>query len=256
MKTFFTIVIAFCLAFPVMSQNGLPSATVDSSFHIYLLMGQSNMAGRGKVNEEEKVNPQVLVLNKEKQWVIAKDPLHFDKPNIVGVGPGLSFGKAMVEPGIKIGLIPCAVGGTSIQLWKPGAFDDRTNTHPWDDAIVRIEEGMRYGVVKGVIWHQGESDSSPEKAVNYLVDLNDLIKRIRTLVGNETLPFVAGELGQYKELYQNINRELEKLPASIVHTGLARSQDLTAKEDGVHFNTASAQEFGKRYAAVMKELID
>lgn len=81
---------------------------------LYLLIGQSNMAGRGKVDEESKqIHPRVFMLNKDGQWVPATDPLHFDKPS-AGVGPGLAFGKALAEaaPEVRIGLIPCAVGGT------------------------------------------------------------------------------------------------------------------------------------------------
>ncbi|MEO6844256.1 MAG: sialate O-acetylesterase, partial [Ginsengibacter sp.] len=83
-----------------MSQiNNGPSQTntVDSSFDLYLLIGQSNMSGRGVVTEKfkEEGDPNVFMLTKENTWVPAKNPLHFDKPTIVGVGPGLSFGIAM-----------------------------------------------------------------------------------------------------------------------------------------------------------------
>src|SRR4051812_14989741 len=71
----------------------------DQKFHLYILMGQSNMAGRGPLTEEFKKdsNLHVLMLNKGLKWVIAKHPLHFDKPSVAGVGPGLSFGIKMAE---------------------------------------------------------------------------------------------------------------------------------------------------------------
>ncbi len=75
---------------------------------IYLLLGQSNMAGRGPVTDanRDEHNDRVYMLNKDGQWVIAKHPLHFDK-SVAGVGPGLAFGITMAhaKPGVKIGLI-------------------------------------------------------------------------------------------------------------------------------------------------------
>jgi hypothetical protein len=103
-----------------------------------LLIGQSNMAGRGTVEPEDlKVHPPVLTLNKDNEWVPAVDPIHFDKKQ-AGVGPGRSFGIAMAErdPTVRIGLIPCAVGGTSIRKWRPGAEDLKTHTHPYDTCSI------------------------------------------------------------------------------------------------------------------------
>ena len=59
---------------------------------IYILAGQSNMAGRGIVEEQDKkIDTRVFSMNSSKQWVPAIDPLHYDK-NIAGVGPGKAFG--------------------------------------------------------------------------------------------------------------------------------------------------------------------
>src|SRR5690606_30398343 len=124
----------------------------DKNTHIYILMGQSNMAGRGKITEEYKnqQHGRVIMLNKENEWVQAKHPLHFDKPKAAGVGLGLTFGISMAEayPGVTIGLVPCAVGGTTIAKWSPGGYDSVTNTHPYDDALLRIKEAMKKGQIK------------------------------------------------------------------------------------------------------------
>ena len=233
------------------------TVTVDPKFEIYILMGQSNMAGRGKVTDEYKaVDPRVLMLNRANEWVTAAHPLHFDK-TVAGVGPGLSFGIAMAEasPGKKIGLIPCAVGGTSINKWVPGAYDPATNTHPWDDAEKRIREGMKYGVIKGVIWHQGEGDSNPDSAKVYLDKLEKLISRVRREVGKKRLPFVAGELGRYKDGYRTINEVIVNLPKKVSRTAVVSSEGLVHNGDGTHFDSPSADEFGKRYAKAMIRLV-
>ena len=236
---------------------GQSSSSVDANMDIYLLLGQSNMAGRGKLTDEYKAmsDPRVLMLNKAGEWVAAKHPLHFDKP-VAAVGPGLSFGITMADasPGKKIGLIPCAVGGTSINKWVPGAFDPSTKTHPWDDAEIRIREGMKRGVVKGVIWHQGEADSNADSSAVYLDRLSKLIARIRKLVNNDKLPFVAGELGKYEPNYKYINEVLLGLPKKVRYTSVASSEGFVHNGDNVHFDSPSADEFGKRYAKGMREL--
>lgn len=253
--TLFLLGFLLMMTRPVSAQSDTPPESVDSSFFIYLVMGQSNMAGRGKVEGKyaRMKHRRVFMMDKNQEWVKARHPVHFDKPRIVGVGPALTFGIQMAKAHKKkkIGLVPCAVGGTSIQHWKPGAYDDRTDTHPWDDAVVLVKEVMKDGVIKGVIWHQGESDSAPEKAAHYLDDLKDLIQRIRDLVDDPDLPFVAGQLGRYKDQYQNVNKVLEKLPEEVFFTAVASSDGLTPKEDGVHFDARSADLLGRRMAEQM-----
>lgn len=226
---------------------------------IYLLMGQSNMAGRGIVSDEFKhvQNSRVLMLNASNEWTIAKNPTHFDKPKVSGVGPGLSFGITLADTYLKdtIYLVPCAVGGTAIAKWEPGAFDKNTNTHPYDDALMRIKEAMKKGKITGAIWLQGESDSNPKSAAVYLAKLNTLIARIRSLTNNPKLPFVVGELGQYRENYKLINDELHKLPVTTANTGIVTSEGLTHKGDTTHFDAPSATIYGTRFAKGMLKLI-
>jgi hypothetical protein len=230
----------------------------DPNFHIYILMGQSNMSGRGILTEEfeRMADVNVVMLNKDQQWVPAKHPLHFDKPKMVAVGPGLSFGITMARksPNVKIGLVPCAVGGSSIEVWQPGAYYESTKSHPYDDALARIKKAMRAGIVKGVLWHQGESNSSAEGAEKYLTQLKKLIENLRAEVHNKNLPFVAGELGRYREKYKYVNDELHKLPASVRYTAIASSEGLTHKGDGTHLDALSAKILGERLAEKMLEI--
>lgn len=232
--------------------------TVDSSFDLYLLIGQSNMSGRGVIIEKfkEEGNPNLFMLTKDNKWVPAKNPLNFDKPKIVGVGPGISFGIAMekANPTHKIGLIPCAVGGTSIDTWKPGSYDEDTKTHPYDDMLLHLQAALKSGVLKGVLWLQGESDSDPEKAAVYLTKLKTLIKQLRNVTGIPNLPFVAGQLGRYREEYQNINNVLKELPNQVAYSAVASSKDLTDKGDKTHFTSESQEKMGERMAKQMKEL--
>jgi hypothetical protein len=142
---------------------------VDSNFHLYLLIGQSNMAGRGVSDAESKMkNPKILMLDSLNNWVTATDPVHFDKPS-AGVGPGISFAKEMLAENkiISIGFIPCAFGGSPIKVWEPGAVYLKV-FHPYDDALKRTRLAMQQGVVKGILWHQGESDNDSIRAAHYM----------------------------------------------------------------------------------------
>ncbi len=253
MKILLALSIALCCENPRLAAQGNVASPIDSNFHLYILMGQSNMAGRGEITDEYKTeHPAVLMLNKKNEWVPAHHPLHFDK-SVAGVGPGLSFATRIANQNakVKIGLIPCAVGGTSINLWQPGRYDSATKTHPYDDAELRIKMAMKSGLIRGMLWHQGESDSSPESAKEYLPKLQMLIARIRAVTGNPQLPVVAGELGRYKERYQSINMQLNRLPSFVTHSAVASSEDLTDKGDTTHFDSASAEKLGVRFAEKM-----
>ena len=244
--------------------SGQPRVNITESsqeFHLYLLMGQSNMAGRGHISEQDTtVHPRVFVLNKDNEWVPARDPLHFDKPKVVGVGPGLTFGKSMADKkeNVKIGLIPCAAGGSPISSWTKGGYHSQTKSYPYDNAIKRAKIAQERGVIKGILWHQGESDSSPELAPQYEKNIQELIKNIRTDLDLGPVPFVVGKLGDFyvarKEQAQVINDILENIPKAVKNTACVETKGLIAREDNTHFNTESARELGKRYAKAMIKL--
>lgn len=232
-------------------------AAPDANFHLYLLVGQSNMAGRGAVDaESKKADPRILMLTKALEWVPATDPMHFDKP-VAGVGPGLAFGKSMAAqaPAARIGLIPCAVGGTSIKLWVPDAFDSVTRTHPYSDMFDRLKAAQKEGVLKGIIWHQGEADRIAPDTYGPL--LRDLVSRMRKDCGAE-VPFVAGEISSFEsnttELTQRLNAAIHSLEGKIERFQCVSSEGLSHKGDGVHYDTASARSLGERYAEKMREL--
>ncbi|MDB4584399.1 sialate O-acetylesterase, partial [Draconibacterium sp.] len=214
------------------------------------------------------VQPKVYALNKNNMWVPAQDPIHFDK-KVAGVGLGRTFGIEMAKanPNTNIGLIPCAVGGSPIDAWQPGEYHKQTETHPWDDMEKRLKIALKGGTLKGILWHQGESDSNPAKCNEYEAKLKDLIQRVRILGDNPDAPFVAGEFGRFK-LKSNKGKypELKPSPAKIVmqstkrvikkdkNAALVKSKGLNHKGDNTHFDAESYREFGLRYAKAMLKL--
>ena len=256
MKYYFSIIgfLSACFLFSCSTLN-ISDNKKNKEFDLYILAGQSNMAGRGLLTDslKEIKNDRVWMLTKDFRWTVAKHPVHFDKPSIAGVGPGLSFGIEMAKacPNKQIGLIPCAVGGTSINVWQPGAFDQATFTYPYDDASVRIAEAMKYGRVRGMLWLQGEADCNEAMASIYLDKLQVLVKRLRKLTGEKDLPVVIGELGHFNSNNELINAELQKAPLRIRKLGVASSEGFIDKGDGVHFDAQSAIAYGRRFANEM-----
>jgi hypothetical protein len=242
---------------------GTAQAETPKDMDLYLLVGQSNMAGRGKVDEESKqVNPRVFMLNKDGQWVPATDPMHFDKPS-AGVGPGLVFGKAMAEaaPDARIGLIPCAVGGTPLKLWSPGVQDNNTKAFPYDDTLRRVQLALKDGSLKGIIWHQGESDrpATDFSRKQYAEKFTDFIARLRQDLNAPQVPFVAGELPQldekFLEVNQRFNELVQGLKSTVSNYSCVSAKDLIDGGDKLHLDTNSARIFGKRYAEAMLQML-
>lgn len=230
-------------------RDGRPVARED--FHLYLLIGQSNMAGRGKMTAEDRQPvANVYSLDAQGAWRPAAHPLHFDKPKAAGVGLGLDFALAMQResPKATIGLIPSAFGGTRLDQWEKG-------DELYENAIKRVKIAMRCGVLKGVLWHQGESDSKQELAPTYGARLAQLIASLRADLGDENLPIVVGEMGRFRIPAPTtlINAQLNEAAEQIPRVGCASSVELNHNGDSTHFDAASLKEFGRRYAEQMIE---
>ncbi|MCE6991018.1 sialate O-acetylesterase [Dyadobacter sp. CY323] len=254
---FFLIILLISISHSI---NAQPPVS-KKKFHLYLLAGQSNMAGRGQVEAQDTItHPRIWMLTKDNTWKLAKEPLHFDKPSVAGVGPGFAFAKAMVETdtNIVIGLIPSAVGGSPISAWEPGKYYEPTKSHPWDDALKRTKIAMVSGDLKGILWQQGESDSDSVKAPLYAEKLEKLVARFRKELNKKSLPFVAGTMAEFYEqkrpTVKIVNAAIMNLPEHVRHTAFVSASGLKEKGDQTHFDGVSARELGRRYAEVMRRL--
>jgi hypothetical protein len=227
---------------------------------IYLLMGQSNMAGRGVPEKEDlTTHPRVLVFTRSNGWEIAVEPItRGERKKIPGVGPGLAFGKAMAEanPEMIIGLVPCAVGGTPLQRWERGA-------DLYSNAVVRAKAAAEFGTIAGILWHQGEADAGTEtNAATYGERLAKMVAALRTELKSPYLPFVAGQIGEFNykregnplPFSRNVNETLGNISKRVPFTACALSKDLAHKGDQLHFSSEAQRELGKRYAKEMIQL--
>jgi len=235
--------------------------TTEKPYDLYLLIGQSNMAGRGAVEAIDKApHPNVFMLTKDGQWRPAVEPIHFDKPKRIGTGPGLAFGKAMasVDTDARIGLIPSAVGGSTISAWQAGGYYKRTKVHPYDDAIARTKVAMQHGELKAILWHQGEYDSNPKKVPLYKDALIKLAADLRRDLDTPDVPFIVGGLGEFIATRRpesvQITAILKAAPNFMDNTAFVSAQGLTDKGDNLHFNTQSYRTLGERYAVAVQEM--
>jgi len=251
------LALVLCQSVPAFSEeNSKVKLPTKEKFHLFLLVGQSNMAGRGKVEEQDLVpHPRVLSLNKGNEWQPAVDPIHFDKPKYIGVGLGRTFGIEVAEanPKITVGLIPCAVGGSPIASWEPGALDKATGTHPYDDTLARMKIALPMGKLVGILWHQGESDTTPEKAAVYESKLHALIARLRKELDAPDVPFIAGQMGIFAEQpWSDVKKQVDavhqQLPTKLTATAFVDAKGLNHKGDEIHFDSAAYRELGRRYA--------
>ena len=122
-----------------------------------------------------------------------------------------------------------------------------------------MQKALPAGTLKGILWHQGESDSNAKQSGSYERKLHKLIARFRTEFKAPEVPFIVGQMGQFKERPWDEHRKLvdqvhQQLPAKVARTAFVSSDGLQHKGDKVHFNSESYRELGRRYFAVYQDL--
>jgi hypothetical protein len=142
---------------------------------------------------------------------------------------------------VSIGLVVNARADTKISQWAKG-------TEFYNDALKRVETARKTGVLKGVLWHQGESDA---RNAEYLDQLKTFIADLRKDLKEPNLPFVAGQVNNIKL----INDQIAELPEKVTYTGFVSSEGLKTT-DNRYFDAKSMKLLGKRYAKVMHKLVN
>lgn len=225
---------------------------VKDNLWVFILAGQSNMAGRGLVEPQDTVpNNRVYTLNEHGNIIVAKEPLHFYEPTMAGLDSGLSFGKTLIKhipDSISVLMVPTAVGGSSISQWLNDSIHREVKL--FSNFKRMAELGMQYGTVKGILWHQGESDAKTKNAPLYQSKLSELFYQFRKVVGNQETTIVVGQLGSYSTnpLWSKINDHIKYYVSTDPNAGTINTQDLNEKGDKVHFDSQAQRILGERYA--------
>lgn len=228
---------------------------------LWVLAGQSNMQGYGDLVDVETRDPKVMSLEMGGSWVEAKEPLHGwlldpkgQKVRPKGGGLGLPFAKAIVQQtGIPIGLLPCAVGGTSMAQWDPAKKDEGRRSL-YGSMLLQIKQAG--GLVKGLLWYQGEAESSEANSKVYAKVFPAFINAVRNDLHQPDLPFYLVQLGRFAVLneangkYWNAVQQVQRrIPEQIANTAVVAAVDLEL-DDAIHVGTQGQKRLGHRLALV------
>jgi len=224
-------------------------------FYIFILAGQSNMAGRGVIMPEDTItDSHVLMLDKNNEWVFAKEPLHYYEPQRTGLDCGLSFGKELSKrygDQITIGLVPCAIGGSSIEQW----LGDSTyrSVKLYSNLLEKLQLANPYGTIKGMLWHQGETNATMAGYSHYKEKLESFLAKVRKDLEQPSMPIYIAQLSSALTRYQfpmadSVNKELTLIAAESKNIFLVNTTDLPVGKDSIHFTNKSQREMGKRFA--------
>jgi hypothetical protein len=239
---------------------------------LFLLMGQSNMKGRGEIPADQKTNPRIVMMHMTNdQWYVAQHPLHMtgqpdaiDGSSNAGVGPGGAFAETVLDrtPGVMVGLIPCAVGGSKVAQWQKGV-----NRSLYDEALRRARLALQVTApvkaqIRAALWLQGESDSKDDLYGRYEENLLKVVDTLRADLALPDLPFIACTIGSFiaskAEAYprtKEVNEILLALPKKRQHAACVDARDLTGNiGDNLHYNTESQTVIGQRYADTYLQL--
>lgn len=276
---------------------------VASDVHVgdlWILAGQSNMQGAAPLDADPEPPVGVRSFGLDRRWVAAYEPLHrvwlsrnsvvtkvwhwmyadlqvdldveWDSQHLAdsntpqgGQGPGSWAARALYrETGVPVGLLPCALGGSALDLWQPD-WAERVGMPPADSMFANLVElAGRCGPVRGVLWYQGETDALHE-GTTYAERFSGFVTAVRAAVANADLPFITVQLGLYDaemlakqtnggapdfspgwaEIREQQRRAAIEIPG--VHMVSAADLETT---DGTHIDRPGVEALGERLAAV------
>lgn len=215
-----------------------------------LMIGQSNMAGRGFINEVPMICNERILMLRNAGWQMMAEPINYDRPN-AGIGLAGSFAAmwCMEHEGEQIGLIPCAEGESSLDDWA-------VDKNLFKNAVIQAGFAMQDSELIGILWHQGESDSYGGGYQTYYKKLQVIIESLRKELNAFEVPLIIGGLGDFLGKngfglncteYELVNEQLLKFAREQENSCFVTAEGLTPNPDGIHMDAVSQRRFGVRY---------
>jgi len=252
----------------------------DPNFQIYLCIGQSNMEGAARAElQDSTVNPRFQVMEavtcenlsrKMGSWYPAVPPLCRCKTNL---GPTDYFGRTMVAnlpEKVKVGVIVVAIGGCKIELFDKDNYPSYVETAPvWMKGMIKEYDGNPYGrlvemaklaqkdgVIKGILLHQGESNSNDSLWTRKVKGVYDNLMKDLNL-DPKNVPLIAGETvnADQNGICAGMNTIIATLPKTLPNSYVISSAGCADGPDNLHFSAAGYRELGKRYAEKMLSVL-
>jgi len=226
---------------------------------IWVIAGQSNAVGYGHGPVDDGPEPGVHLFGMNNRWRLASHPL-FDPTDTKHAAnrdggwtehsPWLSFAKKIHRTtGIPIGLIPCALGGSSLAMWNTDE-----DGFLYRNMMEHIAAAGNH--VAGMLWYQGCSDASVEGASTYEERFGKFIRRWRADLGSEYLPVITVQLnricGQAEDRPADTGwgllREAQRvIPSRLPLTAVVPTTDLPLS-DLIHLSASANIILGARTA--------
>ena len=260
---------------------GSAQAAVDPNFYIFLCFGQSNMEGaaRPEAEDTKSPGPRFLLMpavddaqrgRTMGKWCEAAAPLC--RPN-TGLTPADWFGRTLIETlpeNIRVGVIHVAIGGIRIEGFMPDQIAEYVKTapgwmkgmleaygnNPYERLVTLAKRAQQDGVIKGVLMHQGESNTGdPEWAQKVQSVYDHLLGDLQ--LKPEEVPLLAGEVVQANGEGQCVamNKQIDELPKTLHTAHVVSSTGCSNGPDKLHFDAAGYRELGRRYGEKMLELM-
>jgi alpha-L-fucosidase 2 len=112
------------------------------------------------------------------------------------------------------------------------------------------------GVIKGILLHQGESNSGDKEWPNKVKGVYDNLLKDLNLKA-ENVPLLAGELvgADQKGACAGMNKIIDELPKTIPTAHVISSTGCIGRPDRLHFTPEGYRELGERYAEEMLSLL-
>ena len=228
---------------------------------IWVLAGQSNAVGYGRSPVHDPPEVGLHALRYDGGWGLATHPLSDSTATLYpsmteranpGHSPHLSFGRRLRRSlGYPIGLLPAALGGSRLAYWSRG---DEHGYGLFRDLLARVR--VAGGRVAGLVWYQGESDATPERAADYARRLTEFLQAVRRGLEQHDLPILLVQLNRKRrdagkftdEGWSMIREAQRRVAAALPKAGIVPSLDLSLDEMG-HNGSAGNVALGERLAA-------
>jgi sialate O-acetylesterase len=267
----------------VVSRKRIPGILVGD---LWILAGQSNMEGAGKLINLESPSRYVNAFYFGDYWKMAKDPLcWFDEAvepahwitqgsaeeraaaakrdrdfREFGAGLGVRFGKDLYKTtGVPVGLIQCAHGGTSLAQWSP-KLKNKGMESLYGTMLRRVN--LHGGKVAGCLWYQGEADAMDTGGADYLELTREFIENLRSDIGQPNLPFIYVQLSRFHTWaadaprvgWNKVQNDQLLLERQMENVAFAAAIDSTLS-DPIHIDAVSHRRLGTRMAKLARRLV-
>ena len=298
-RLFFKVVLSVMIMLTAqgMVSGGAMAQQPDPNFFIFLGIGQSNMQGKAPIRTEDTISDanftdddwarykKMIIVDSDRSkvgtWTTAKPPIV--RPD-TQIGVTDYFGRYLVkglDERYKIGVVVVAVDGCQIEAFSKNSTvaSDYINAsgtgswvkqaaaqydnYPYGKLLEMARIAQKSGVIKGIIFHQGESGANGS---SWLRDVYALYENLIADLdlSSDSVPFIAGEplrmVGNQPAPASGAREFVDLLPDYFKYKSgkdiayVASSEGLT-NYDEYHFSSEGYRTLGKRYGEIMLRLL-